>query len=60
MPFMIWGSRLVAVATGYALNDVTSFFSQGNEQVSKAVSGTLLVTAFMAFALLIYLFIFKK
>lgn len=60
MPFAIWGTRLLALATGYTLADVTNFFSSGSQDVSRAVSSSVLVFAGLAVGLLGYIFIFKK
>ena len=60
MPFALWGVRLVAVATGYALSDVKNFFTSGNEQISTAVSHTIILFFGLALGLISYLFFFKK
>lgn len=60
MPFAIWGTRIIAGLTGYAISDVKNFFNSGSESVSSAVNNTILLTTGVAVALLAYIFFFKK
>lgn len=56
----LWGVRIIAGATGYALNDVKNFFTSGDEKIGTATSYTLLLFVGVALSLLAYIFITKR